>query len=163
MSDRIYLEECIEQIVAFLNTTIQQYTTIGGAPSFTSPKKGGKSPKKINHSMAPSSFMGANKKLLNKMYIKWSELISHLVDLLNMRAGALTDTLVLTTTRVALGAFFLENISASSSAQSNNEIQLNALRLTSAIFAQYQSHRKILLQDILNSIAKVPTCKRGNY
>lgn len=161
MSSRVYLEECIEQIVAFLNTTIQQYTTIGGAPS-ASPKKSGKSPKKTNNSSF-SPFSGANRKLLSKMYVKWSELIHSLVELLNVRSGTFTDTLVLSTTRVALGAFFLESLSTPGSTLSSNEIQLNAMKLTSAIFAQYSTHRALLIEEILNSIARVSTCKRGIY
>ena len=161
MSSRVYLEECIEHIIAFLNTTIQQYTTIGGAPSmFASPKKGGKSPKKSSNSCV-SPFSSANKKLLYKMYVKWSELIGCLVELLNARAGTLTDTLVLSATRVALGAFFLENLNASGSNQSSNEIQLNALNLTTTIFSQYHAHRPVILEEILHSIARVSTCKRG--
>jgi len=166
MSSRIYLEECIEQIIAFLNDTIQQYTTIGRAPSSSSlspSKKGGKSPKKLNNTyLSPSS--KANKKILLKMYVKWSELIGYLVELLNIRSGTLTDTLVLSATRVALGAFFLENLATSgnsSNSQCSNEIQLNALKLTTAIFSQYNNHRTMILEEILHSIARISTCKRG--
>ncbi|RWS10994.1 nipped-B-like protein [Dinothrombium tinctorium] len=162
MSSRVYLEECIEQVIAFLNTTIQQYTAVGAAPSATSPTKKNKSPKKTNNSLSQA---GANKKMLLKMYMKWSEVIGCLVELLAMRPGTLTDTLVLSTTRVALGAFFLENLNASSaslsSATQTNEIQLNALRLTTSIFSQYSSHRGMILEEILHSIARLPTSKRG--
>jgi len=166
MSSRVYLEECIEQVIAFLNTTIQQFTTIGAAAS-SSPSKGkSKSPKKAtNHYVSPS--VGANKKILAKMYTKWSELIGLLVELLTLRARSLTDTLVLSTTRLALGAFFLENLSSNSSissfssAGSSNEIQLNALKLTTTIFAQYPGHRGVILDELLSSIARLPTSKRG--
>ncbi|RWS29388.1 nipped-B-like protein [Leptotrombidium deliense] len=164
MSSRVYLEECIEQVIAFLNTTIQQYTAVGASPLSGSPSKKSKSPKKANHSFS-SSGAGANKKILLKMYMKWSELIGCLVELLSVRAGTLTDTLVLSCTRVALGAFFLENLNASvsslTSATQTNEIQLNALRLTTSIFSQYSSHRSMILDEILHSIARLPTNKRG--
>lgn len=169
MASKVYLEECIEQVVAFLNATIQQFTTIGAAAysaSASSPSKK-KSPKKANNYISPTS--GANKKILSKMYTKWSELIGLLVEMLTMRQGSLTDTLVLSSTRLALGAFFLENLSPggsnasvlSSSGQSN-EIQLNALKLTTTIFSQYNSHRGMILEELLQSIARLPTSKRGN-
>lgn len=168
MSSRVYLEECIEQIVAFLNTTIQQYTTIGASiATCTSPSKKGSPRKKFNNSyISPTS--GTNKKILLKMYTKWGELIGYLVELLTLRGGSLTDTLVLSTTRVALGAFFLENLTtsaaiSSSGNQSNNEIQLNALKLTTTIFSQYQGHRGVILEELLHSIARLPTNKRSKF
>lgn len=172
MSSRVYLEECIEAIIAFLNTTIQQFTTIGSAASGSgsvSPSKGNKkSPKKISNSYI-SPTIGANKKILAKVYTKWSEMIGLLDELLTLRSGSLTDTLVLSTTRLALGAFFLENLSSGSSYNSSllssssdsNEIQLNALKLTTTIFSQYSGHRGVILDELLSSIARLPTSKRG--
>ena len=102
------------------------------------------------------------------MYTKWSELIGLLVELLTTRSGSLTDTLVLSTTRLALGAFFLENLSSNSSVSSfsspsgnSNEIQLNALHLTTTIFSQYPGHRGVILDELLQSIARLPTSKRN--
>lgn len=171
MASRVYLEECIEQVVAFLNTTIQQFTTIGAAAftsSSSSPSKK-KSPKKTNHYISPTS--GANKKILSKMYTKWSELISLMVEMLSIRPASLTDTLVLSSTRLALGAFFLENLSPGNSNSTtlstgggqSNEIQLNALKLTTTIFSQYNGHRGMILEELLQSIARLPTSKRGEF
>ena len=171
MSSKIYLEECIEQIVAFINCTIAQYTSIGSALTTNSstpistPKKGSKTPKKssINNSSTHSSIV-ANKKVLFKMYNKWSELVSCLVELMNIHAGCLTDTLVLASTRVALNAFFLENLnsnSVNSPAHSSNEIQLNALKLTTVIFSQYTDHRITILEEIIHSISRLSKTKRG--
>lgn len=101
------------------------------------------------------------------MYTKWSELIGLLVELLTLRVGSLTDVLVLSTTRLALAAFFLENLSSNasvaslSSASNSNEVQLNALKLTTVIFAQYPPHRPGILEELLSSIARLPTTKRG--
>lgn len=163
MSSRVYLEECIEQIIAFLNNTIQQYTTIGSmTPSSPSKSSKSKSPKKSNNFTSPTA--GANKKLLARMYTKWSELIGLLVEMLTLRSGSLTDTLVLSTTRLALGAFFLENLTATTSNSNysgqSKEIQLNALKLTTTIFAQYPGHRPVILDELLHSIARLPTSKR---
>ncbi|KAI1285335.1 Nipped-B-like protein [Halotydeus destructor] len=163
MSSRVYLEECIEQIVAFLNTTIQQYTTIGAAQYSSPSKQTKKSPKKSNNYISPTS--GANKKILAKMYTKWSELVGLIVEMLTHRQGSLTDTLVLSCTRLAFGAFFLESLSSSSnsvlSASNSNEIQLNALKLTTTIFSQYTNHQAVILEELLQSIARLPTTKKG--
>ncbi|KAK4337295.1 hypothetical protein RND71_044120 [Anisodus tanguticus] len=166
MSSKIYLEECIEQIVAFINCTISQYTSIGSALTNTStpvstPKKSSSKGSKKNSS---SNSIVANKKVLFKMYNKWSELVSCLVELMNIHAGSLTDTLVLATTRVALNAFFLENLninSVNSPAHSSNEIQLNALKLTTVIFSQYIDHRIAILEEIIHSISRLSKTKRG--
>lgn len=162
MASRVYLEECIEQTIAFLNSTIQQFTTIGAACSSASPSKK-KSPKKANHYISPTT--GANKKILAKMYTKWSELIGLLVEMLSIRQDLLTDNLVISSTRLALGAFFLENLSPGNSALSSsahsNEIQLNALKLTTTIFSQYTTFRGSILEELLQSIARLPTSKRG--
>lgn len=48
--------------------------------------------------------------------------------------------------------FFVENI---------NELQLHALRLVSNIFGRYPKHRKLILEDILASLARLPSTKRG--
>jgi len=168
MSSKIYLEECIEQIVAFINSTIAQYTSIGSALTNTTPvstpKKGSKGSKKSSSSFSGPTSVVANKKVLFKMYNKWSELVSCLVELMNIHAGSLTDTLVLATTRVALNAFFLENLninSVNSPAHSSNEIQLNALKLTTVIFSQYIDHRITILEEIIHSISRLSKTKRG--
>lgn len=165
MPSKVYLEECIEQVINFLNNTIQQFTTIGSAGVSSPSKTKSRSPKKVNNYVAPTTT--ANKKVLSKMYTKWSELIGLLVELLSLRSGSLTDVLVLSTTRLALAAFFLENLSSNSSVASlssssnSNEVQLNALKLTTAIFAQYPAHRPGILEELLSSIARLPTSKRG--
>lgn len=89
------------------------------------------------------------------MYKKWSELVACLVELRNIHAGSLTDTLVLATNRVALNAFFLENLNINLPAHSSNEIQLNALKLTTVIFLQYVDHRITILEEIVHSISRL--------
>jgi cohesin loading factor subunit SCC2 len=161
MCSRVYLEECIEQIIAFLNSTIGQYTGTGS--SLSSPMKGSKGKGRKSSSSTQST--AASKKLLLRMYTKWSELIAGVAELLRLHSGTLTDTLVLSTTRVALNAFFLESLSngpaASSTCSDSNEIQLNALNLTCAIFAQYGGHRQVILEEIIHSISRLSTSKRG--
>jgi len=47
--------------------------------------------------------------------------------------------------------FFVENI---------NDLQLEALKLLTSLFSRYSKHRQLVLDDILNSLIKLPAGKR---
>merc|ERR1719195_1331400 len=53
---------------------------------------------------------------------------------------------------MGVAPFFVENIP---------EIQLSALKLTTGVFSKYDKHRKLVLDDILASIARLPQTKRS--
>lgn len=106
-----------------------------------------------------------------------SEVVSLLAELLQIQT--LTDTAVLHTSSMAVSPFFVEEIS---------ELQLSALKLVTTvieneqimcfkvfssnilnslkikflqIFTKYDKHRKLLLDDILASMARLPSSKRS--
>lgn len=111
------------------------------------------------------------------LYTKMSEVVSLLAELLQIQT--LTDTAVLHTSSMAVSPFFVEEIS---------ELQLSALKLVTTvieneqimcfkvfssnilnslkikflqIFTKYDKHRKLLLDDILASMARLPSSKRS--
>ncbi|CAG0918991.1 unnamed protein product [Notodromas monacha] len=53
---------------------------------------------------------------------------------------------------LGVSPFFVENVS---------ELQLSCLKLVTVIFSRYDQHRRLLLDDILASIARLPSSKRG--
>ena len=84
------------------------------------------------------------------MYNKIAELIYLLAELLNIQV--LTDTSILHASSMGVSPFFAENVS---------ELQLSCLKLVTMIFTRYEKHRRLLLDDILASIARLPSTKRS--
>ena len=42
-----------------------------------------------------------------------------------------------------------------------SELQLNAMRLVTTVFAHYEKHRQLILEDIFASLARLPSSKRN--
>jgi cohesin loading factor subunit SCC2 len=84
------------------------------------------------------------------LYTKIHEVVGLLAELLNVQV--LTDTTVLHLSTLGVSPFFVENVS---------ELQLSALKLVTGIFTHYDKHRRLLLDDILASIARLPSSKRS--
>ncbi|PNF24471.1 Nipped-B-like protein [Cryptotermes secundus] len=146
MPKRIYLEDIIDRIVIF--TKYQLQNTI--YPSFdlvyrVDPKKDlGSGRKKRAHAKE------VREKSILTLYNKLHELVSLLAELLNIQV--LTDTAVLHASSMGVAPFFVESVS---------ELQLSALKLVTTIFTKYEKHRRLLLDDILASIARLPSSKRS--
>ncbi|CAG9855417.1 unnamed protein product [Phyllotreta striolata] len=142
MSKRVYLEDVIDRVVLYIRYHL--HNTI--FPSFDSTymldnkKKDGRK-KKNNH---------VTEKGIVLLYTKISELVNLLAELLNIQV--LTDTSVLHASSMGVSPFFAENV---------NELQLACLKLVTTIFTKYETHRRVLLDDILASIARLPSTKRS--
>ncbi|KAI6652117.1 Nipped-B-like protein [Oopsacas minuta] len=87
---------------------------------------------------------------LTLLYFKLAELLESLSIL--VKSCVLTDTLVLQLSALALKPFFVEN---------NSTLQLSALKLARNIFSKYPKHRHLLLDEIFQSLAKLPSNKRA--
>ena len=57
---------------------------------------------------------------------------------------------------LGVAAFFVENIP---------DLQLNSIQLVTSIFSRYPKHRQLILDDILSSLARLPSSKKSlrNY
>lgn len=77
-------------------------------------------------------------------------MVSNLAKLVKMQR--LTESLVLSLSTVGLSAFFVENVS---------ELQLAALDLVTATFAQYDKYQPLIWQEILASLSRLPSSKRN--
>ena len=84
--------------------------------------------------------------------------VSDLLSLIGELAGRVTliDSMILKISTVSISPFFVENI---------QKIQLSAIKCATVIFSKYSDHRRSLLDEILNSLARLPTTKRNlrNY
>ncbi|KAK4871530.1 hypothetical protein RN001_015654 [Aquatica leii] len=142
MPKRIYLEDVIDRVVLFIK--YQLHNTI--FPSFDctyrldNKKKDGRRKKSAQIS----------EKSIVVLYNKITEMVNLLAELLSIQV--LTDTSVLHASSMGVSPFFVENVS---------ELQLACLKLVTTIFTRYENHRRLLLDDILASIARLPSTKRS--
>ena len=80
--------------------------------------------------------------------------MADLLSLIGELAGQTTliDSMVLKISSVSISPFFVENI---------QKIQLSAIKCATVLFSKYGDHRRHLLDDILSSLARLPTTKVG--
>lgn len=153
MDSRVYLEECVEAIITFVNSALTIITDTSTSNYCSSPKK---SSKQLSDRKSSRKVL-FSKQNLSKLTAKCSEVLALVNDLLVCRTEAtLNDSLLLMTSRAALTAFFLMD-----SPTSSNELQLNALNVITAIFASYKDHQSVILEELIHSIARLPTTKRN--
>merc|ERR1719270_3346425 len=149
MSKRVYLDDVIDRIAIFIRFQLQKTIYPSFDPVYKEISKNkdaylGSMKKKRNY--APTV---RDRKILN-LYNRCNEIVCLLSDLIHVQR--LTDTTVLHLSSMGVAPFFVENIP---------EIQLSALKLTTGVFAKYDKHRKLVLDDILASIARLPQTKRS--
>ncbi len=149
MSKRVYIDDVIDRVALFLR--FQLSNTI--YPSYDPVYK--------EISKSKTGYVGSMKKKRSYanhvrdryvlgLYNKMRELTTMTADLVRMQL--LTDTTILHISNLGVTPFFVENIP---------ELQLAALKLVTNLFSKYEKHRKLLLDDILASIARLPSSKRS--
>ncbi|KAL0131860.1 hypothetical protein PUN28_003013 [Cardiocondyla obscurior] len=150
MPKTVYLEDVIDRIILFMKFQLQN--TI--YPSFDPVYKVDTKNKTDNFNSSGRKKRGHMKEVREKsilqVYNKMHELVGLLAELLNIQV--LTDTSVLHASSLGVAPFFVESVS---------DLQLSALKLVTVIFTKYEKHRRLLLDDILASIARLPSSKRS--
>lgn len=148
MSKRVYIEDVIDRVVIFAK--FQLHNTV--YPAFDPVYRMSKQTK--NYTGSAKKKRQYTKEVREKsvltLYTKLSEVVGLISELL--AAQTLTDTTVLHASTMGVSPFFVENIS---------ELQLSSLKLVTTIFTKYEKHRKLLLDDILASMARLPSTKRN--
>ena len=149
MSKRVYIDDVIDRVALFLrfqlsNTIYPSYDPV--YKEISKSKTGYVSSMKKKRSYAH----GVRDRNILDLYNKTHELTSMLADLVKMQL--LTDTTILHISTLGVAPFFVESIP---------ELQLAALKLVTNLFSKYEKHRKLLLDDILASIARLPSSKRS--
>jgi len=84
------------------------------------------------------------------MVHKIVEILNKVNDLVNRET--LPDTIVLEIISITLPTFFVEGI---------HSIQLASLNVVRSVFSRYEPHRNNILEDIFNSLVKLPKTKRN--
>merc|ERR1740129_2307482 len=143
-----YMEEVIDRITLFLrfhlqNTIYPSYDPVYKEMSKQDGYIGSAKKKRGYHHEVKN-------KNIKKLYNRCTEMVNLLSELLQIQS--LTDTTVLHLSSLGVGPFFVENIA---------ELQLSSLKLVTAVFGKYDKHRKLVLDDILASIARLPSGKRS--
>ncbi|XP_046612263.1 nipped-B-like protein [Neodiprion virginianus] len=150
MSKHVYLEDVIDRIVLFMKFQLQN--TI--YPSFDPVYRIDSKNKTENFNASGRKKRAHTKEVREKsilgVYNKMHVLVGLLAELLSIQV--LTDTSVLHASTLGVAPFFVESVS---------ELQLSALKLVTVIFTKYEKHRRLLLDDILASIARLPSSKRS--
>lgn len=151
MPKTVYLEDVIDRIVLFMKFQLQNTIYPSFDPVY---KVSSKNKKNDNFNSSAKKKRGHIKEVREKsilqLYNKMQELVGLLAELLNIQI--LTDTIVLHASTLGVAPFFVESIS---------DLQLRALKLVTVIFTKYEKHRKLLLDDILASIARLPSSKKS--
>jgi cohesin loading factor subunit SCC2 len=142
MPKRVYLEEVIDRVVLYIKYHLRNtiFPSFDSTYRLDNKKKDGRRKKSTP----------VSEKSILVLYTKISELVNLLAELLNIQV--LTDTSVLHASSMGVSPFFAENVS---------ELQLACLKLVTTIFTRYETHRRLLLDDILASIARLPSTKRS--
>ena len=149
MSKRVYIDDVIDRVALFLrfqlsNTIYPSFDPVYREISKSKTGYVGSMKKKRTHAHAVR-----DKNILH-LYNRVTEMVTMLAEL--VRIQLLTDTSILHISTLGVAPFFVEAIP---------ELQLAALKLVTNVFSKYDKHRKLLLDDILASIARLPSSKRS--
>ncbi|XP_012219437.1 nipped-B-like protein A [Linepithema humile] len=152
MPKTVYLEDVIDRIVLFMKFQLQNTIYPSFDPVYKIDTKSKNKTDTFNSSgrKKRGHMKEVREKSILQVYNKMHELVGLLAELLNIQV--LTDTSVLHASSLGVAPFFVESVS---------DLQLSALRLVTIIFTKYEKHRRLLLDDILASIARLPSSKRS--
>ncbi|KAJ0180531.1 hypothetical protein K1T71_003935 [Dendrolimus kikuchii] len=155
MPKRIFLEDVIDRIIMFIkfqlnNTIYCVYDPVYSIQTVSKKKVDGRKRRGGGAGGATRRSGAGSTRAVRELYTHAHECVTLLAELL--AAHHLTDTTVLHASTVGVSPFFVENVS---------ELQLSALKLVTTIFTKYEQHRRLLLEDILASIARIPSSKHN--
>ncbi|KJA17973.1 hypothetical protein HYPSUDRAFT_205707 [Hypholoma sublateritium FD-334 SS-4] len=179
LTKQLYSEELI---TACLNTIKNQLTKIlypfveasavGGATHSISPLLVGIV--KNAHSMAP-----AHRGQLSELFVALSAVIPRINNLVNAEAVAMSDSIIIQAVYIAIGPFFVVDLSGETDAKGKKEsvvirtlgksamrgLRLDALSLIRSIFANHEDQRSWIIEEILASLIKLNDTKQkaGQY
>ncbi|KAL3869511.1 hypothetical protein ACJMK2_042182, partial [Sinanodonta woodiana] len=153
MPKQVYLEDVIERVIIFGKFQLQNTIYPEFDPVYrVDPKdKDGYSG---SYRMKRARAGQVKHKSTVTLYNKLCDMVGNLAELIEIQE--LTDTVILQVSTLGVSTFFVENVS---------ELQLSAMKLVTTIFAHYDKHRQLILEDIFASLARLPSSKRNlrNY
>lgn len=150
MPKHVYLEDVIDRIVLFMKFQLQNTIYPSFDPVYRIDSKSKTDQFNASGRKKRAHTKEVREKSILQVYNKMHALVGLLAELLSIQV--LTDTSVLHASTLGVAPFFVESVS---------ELQLSALKLVTIIFTKYEKHRRLLLDDILASIARLPSSKRS--
>ncbi|XP_014208560.1 nipped-B-like protein [Copidosoma floridanum] len=150
MPKTIFLEDVIDRIIQFIKFQLQNTIFPSYDPVYRIDSRNKTDNFNASGRKKRSHAKEVREKNLLMVYSKLNELVGLLAELLGIQI--LTDTSVLHASTLGVAPFFVENVS---------DLQLSSLKLVTVIFTKYEKHRRILLEDIIASIARLPSSKRS--
>lgn len=149
MPKQVFIEDVIDRIVMFgkfqlANTIYPEFDPVYRI----NPKD--KDQYHVSSKMKRSRAGQVKHKSVITLYNKLTDLVGNLAELVEIQE--LTDTIILQISTMGVAPFFVENVS---------ELQLNAMKLVTTVFAHYDKHRQLILEDIFSSLARLPSSKRN--
>ncbi|VDK23311.1 unnamed protein product [Taenia asiatica] len=149
MPREIYLEDVIEQAVQVTRSQLSNCIYPEYDPAYRIENSAKDNQSSIKSRRARERDTHKSPAVVH-LYYRLLEIVSGLAELVNVQR--LTDSLVLTLYSVGVSIFFVENVS---------ELQLAGLKLVTGIFAQYPLCRKLIIEEIITGIARLPSSKRN--
>uniref|UniRef100_A0A0X3NT48 Nipped-B protein n=1 Tax=Schistocephalus solidus TaxID=70667 RepID=A0A0X3NT48_SCHSO len=149
MPREIYLEDVIEQVVQVTRFQLSNCIYPEYDPAYRVENTAKDNQNSIKSRRARERDIHKSTAIVH-LYYRLVEIVSSLAELVNMQR--LTDSLVLALSSLGVSAFFVENVT---------ELQLAALKLVTGIFSQYEAHRNLIVEDIIASIARLPSSKKN--
>ena len=150
MPKTVYLEDVIDRIIIFMKFQLQNTIYPSFDPVYRIDSKSKTETFNSSGRKKRAHTKEVREKSILQVYNKMTELVGLLSELFNIQV--LTDTSVLHASTLGVSPFFVESVS---------DLQLSALKLVTVIFTKYEKHRRLLLDDILASIARLPSSKRS--
>jgi len=149
MSKKVFIDDVIDRVAIFLRFQLSNTIYPSYDPVYKEMRKSktgyvGSMKKKRSYAQ------GTRDRNVLNLYNKTHELVSLMADL--VKRQLMTDTTILHISSLGVTPFFVESVP---------ELQLASLKLVTSLFSKYEKHRKLLLDDILASIARLPSSKRS--
>ncbi|KRX94636.1 Nipped-B-like protein B [Trichinella pseudospiralis] len=152
MPKQVYIEDAIERITSCTKSMLESviYPIYDSTYRLIVDSKDGKLDDAMLKALKKAKSSTKSSRSVQKVYCRLAEVISALGELVSIQS--LTDTTVLQMSSLGVNSFFVENIS---------DLQMSSLRLLSTVFGRYEKHRQLILEEILASMYRLPTAKRG--
>uniref|UniRef100_A0A914CW65 Nipped-B protein n=1 Tax=Acrobeloides nanus TaxID=290746 RepID=A0A914CW65_9BILA len=145
MPKQVLIEDTIERAVQMCKQFLQHIVY----PSSDVVCRTGSKAKRVSDDRVKKRKSAFDSSVTSQMiYTRMAELISCFSEL--VRFQNLNETVIIQLCTLATGPFFVDNI---------GEIQMQSIKLISTIFSRYAGMRKSILQDLLNSLHRLPSMK----
>ena len=94
--------------------------------------------------------MGGQDESTKKLYSRFEDMVVLFAELVAL--GSLEEPFLYSLASLGVSPFFVENV---------QDLQLKSLKLVANIFAKYEKLREVICDDILSSLARLPSSKRN--